>query len=269
MVKFTLFIAFICLFASSICFNANAAKKKAVWQDLLVHDCNKGLHFMPSSPLGGSIDATPILTVLDFILKEVKDRIGCTDQAKATKKNALCRYIPSLEMALYNFGQHYNKTDHVKMTDSYDGFPRPGFFDNSFPVIRDYQGLGMALLGGFIPAFQKIDVESVLPPTCNPLDFLNGKPCNLQFDLFKALGVKIGFSAQQCPSANAYAPFFSISCQGENCDKIWLPCLSDSECGSQAKCMDVWKHLFRPTPAPTDKSAGCCVEQVYRYRDSP
>ena len=67
---------------------------------------------MPSSPLGGSIDATPILTVLDFILKEVKDRIGCTDQAKATKKNALCRYIPSFEMALYNFGQHYNKTNH-------------------------------------------------------------------------------------------------------------------------------------------------------------
>ena len=90
MVKFTLFIAFICLFASSICFNANAAKKKAVWQDLLVHDCNKGLHFMPSSPLGGSIDATPILTVLDFILKEVKDRIGCTDQAKATKMKTKC-----------------------------------------------------------------------------------------------------------------------------------------------------------------------------------
>jgi hypothetical protein len=31
--------------------------------------------------------------------------------------------------------------------------------------------------------------------------------------------------------------------------------------------MDVVKDLFRPDPAPTDKSAGCCIEQEYRYKE--
>jgi hypothetical protein len=256
--RFVSFISFIMVFS--------ATAETAVWQDLIVHDCNRGLHFLPSSPMGGSFDATPVLTVLDTVVKQVKERIGCTDTTKATKSNALCRYLPSVEMALYNFGQHYNKTDHQKMTDAYDGFPRYGFFDNSFPAARDYQGLGMALLGGILPAGVKYDVEAIMPSTCDPLAYLKGQPCNVELDFFEALGMKIGLSVQQCQKSDAYAPFFSVSCQGENCNKIFLPCLSDNECGSQAKCMDLWKDLFRTEP-PIDKNASCCIETEYRYND--
>merc|ERR1719498_1910296 len=107
---------FVC--ATIICFSVGTNAKTAVWQDLLVHDCNKGLHILPSSPLGISVDATPVLTFLDFGLKEVKKRIACNDKTKATKDHALCRYIPSIEMAMYNFAQAYNDTDAQEMSDA-------------------------------------------------------------------------------------------------------------------------------------------------------
>ena len=154
MTKFALFVSLICFLM-----NFSARAETAVWQDLIVHDCNRGLHFFPSSKVGWSLDASPIMTVLDTIVREVKQRIGCTNPAKATKSNALCRYIPSIEMALYNFGQRYNKTDHQDMTDQYDGFPRYGFFDNSFPIVRDLQALGAALLGGIAPAVDRATTE--------------------------------------------------------------------------------------------------------------
>ena len=62
------------LVCASVTF-VQAEKQTAVWQDLLVHDCNKGLHIFPSSPTGGSVDGTALMTALDFGLKEVKKRI--------------------------------------------------------------------------------------------------------------------------------------------------------------------------------------------------
>ena len=163
-------------------------KQTAIWQDLIVHDCNKGLHMFPSSPMGGSMDGTTLMTALDFGLKEVKKRIKCTDPAKATKAHALCNYIPSIEMVMYNMMQNYHETDHTETSETYDGFPRYGFFDKNFPVLRDLQKMGNALMAGLIPNGVRLSIASLVPDTCKVMDFISGKPCNMEVDLSAALG---------------------------------------------------------------------------------
>ena len=105
------FIFFLVCFGVSSTFYAVDAQKNAVppWQDLLIHDCNHGLHFLPSSDLAVSLDGTSFNTIFNHVLAEVKKRVGCgsKDKDMTTRKNIVCNYIPSFEMFMENFVHAY------------------------------------------------------------------------------------------------------------------------------------------------------------------
>jgi hypothetical protein len=181
--------------------------KVAPWQDLLIHDCNHGLHILPSSELSTSFDGSMFNTVLNHVLSEVKKRAKCNEKIDATRKNILCTYMPSVEMFMQNFVHEY-KMDTADET-TYNKAPWRNFFTKQNPIFRAFGHRETRQLSGLFDSQTWITLKNVWPHgSCDVKDFLSGKPCNAQLDLEDLLGVKIGLTVQKCSDETQYAPYF-------------------------------------------------------------
>ena len=184
------------------------AVKVGPWQDLVIHDCNHGLHFLPSSDLSMSFDGSMFNTILNHILAEVKKRAKCNHENMATRKHVLCTYMPSIEMVLETVVHNY-KMDTTTHGNKFNGAPGRNFFNKQNPIFRDLGVREARWLAGLIPTNTWLTLKSVWPQqTCNVEDFLGGKPCTAQIDLDDLLGLKLGFTVQKCSDENQYAPYF-------------------------------------------------------------
>ena len=123
------------------------AVKVGPWQDLVIHDCNHGLHFLPSSDLSMSFDGSMFNTILNHILAEVKKRAKCNDENMDTRKHVLCTYMPSLEMMLENVVHNYK----MDTTSHGNNRNRRNFFNKQNPIFRNLGEREARLFAGLIP----------------------------------------------------------------------------------------------------------------------
>ena len=202
--KISTIFLLICFGVSSTVYTVDAANAVPPWQDLLIHDCSHGLHYLPSSDLSVSFDGSMFNTFANHILAEVKKRAKCGSDAMATRKNIVCNYIPSIEMFMENFIHAY------KMEESsakYNGFPKRNFFNKQNPLFRPFNTEESRLFGGLIGSHW-ISLTDIWPSSCSVEKFINGEPCFIQFDFEKDFGAKFGFTMQKCPNEKQYAPYF-------------------------------------------------------------
>jgi len=105
--KFALIFAAVTLATTSVIDAAPA--NVPIWQDILMHDCTGGSHFMPSSPFGMSFDTSVQESIYNQFFLEILERLGCSATSTTTPSTATdvtTRYLPSVDMIMAHiFGQ--------------------------------------------------------------------------------------------------------------------------------------------------------------------
>lgn len=231
--KFALIFAAVTLATTSVVDAAPA--NVPIWQDILMHDCTGGSHFMPSSPFGVSFDTSVQESIYNQFFLEILERLGCSATSTTTPSTATdvtTRYLPSVDMIMAHiFGQDSHPSGLA------DGGKKQNFYDSWLPMVRRLDQCINSDNNGMINA--NVDVSGFLGDAikCNAVDYLAGKPCFLKMNTKAMLSVDFGITLQKCPGQVDGNAFASISCLGEACAHLGKSCSASTDCGSDSGCL--------------------------------
>lgn len=187
--------------------------------DILVLDCKKTLHVLPNTLFEAHINLTSIIRTYNGVINAFKDRLKCvcpnmddnffTNAFGYSPQTLLFAFRPDLKLDL-NMCNITNKNVFGSITD----VTLKSMFGNT--------------------AFS-------MPSTCTLSSVMNGQPCTISYSLPRSR-VKFQLVVDTCPSENGVinrVPFISLSCVGEDCKKIGMPCGSTASCGDSLTCSAV------------------------------
>jgi len=187
------------------------------WKDLIVLDCNKNLHIVPSNDIIHlSINATVINNFYSFMLSKIQSRAQCHCPSLDTiSLNDF--FMPKFENILRIF-------DKVRVTN------KPAQCSNN--MFTDFKGTLNDALSSILMQ---------LPSTCSYSTYMQKKQCATEINI-KGLPAKLQLAVAQCPNdpTGSELPYISITCNGDLCSKMFQPCSTDDDCGSSGvKCSDI------------------------------
>lgn len=196
----SLAVAMCCMSAISV-----SAAPAAPWQDILSLDCSGTLRFFPSHPLlRAGFNATVITKAATFVASTIATRAQChCPSASAAQIGS--SWTPDFGAVLAAIEA---KADTSK-------------------TARQSCGIDWAVdqLGQYFQQF-------TLPSTCTSALYKSGTACRVALPV-TGYGVTLQAAIQQCPGATAPSmPSVSISCSGNLCKDLLIPCALDSDCVS-------------------------------------
>jgi hypothetical protein len=186
-------------------------------------DCNGGVRFLPSFPIGGQFDFSAALGVAETFLSVYKDRLKCMCSGLTDEEfNRLFHPFFGADMA---FNVMEGPDADLRLSScSWSAFNSTLMRANRFNYV-------------------KVNLTN----TCNYASWKNDGKCLLQSQTFSDWDVTVKFGMFRCPNA-PWRPAMSAICEGRGCDQAFIPCNSDSDCAGSMRCKDfVFNQVARPT----------------------
>jgi hypothetical protein len=208
-------------------------------EELLTMDCGGTLRLLSGTPAELHFDLSWVKTFLDVTFGQIKERakIKCPS---ITDKEIRRRFMPSVDMMIDRF------LDPPASNAALETFTCPGLFAESlipgesafFMLIRHISGYGGdgVCQGSDVDL---VDVKGMRPSSCTRTTWDAGEGCLAKVVTGpKVARISAELAIDKCSETSIW-PYISVTCGGEACSKIFMPCTSSTQCGTGLTCQSI------------------------------
>jgi hypothetical protein len=175
--------------------------------ELFVHDCAGGVHFMPGTMLEGNLNIETVQIIEKQVVGALHDAVKC-GCPELTTDDVRDFILPGPQLLL-----SWLKQDQAARASSSRAVAA------KCPLLTSFLGDDLGFNANAEAQDSSEDHFRILPETCSSESWKAGSGCSVQFPMRNILKIDMSLTVTiaQCPHDDAVLPYIAVGCRGKAC----------------------------------------------------